>query len=63
MTEINIYPYEEAEKNCITIEKSLFQRLQNCAAVNHTTLSRELELAIRMYVDYAEEQFSEGQHR
>lgn len=46
----------------LRMDKDLFERISRCAKINRRSVAKEIEQAVEMYVDYAEEQFKDGNH-
>lgn len=56
------YTRDTDKRFTLRIDKALFERISVCAQKNRRSVAKEIETAIAMYVDYAEEMFAEGKH-
>ena len=46
----------------LRMDAALFERISNCAKINRRSVAKEIETAVAMYVEYAEDQLSQGNH-
>ncbi len=54
---------KDSEKRfTLRMDKDLFARLERCAKLNRRSIAKEIETAVAMYVDYAEEQHKNGEY-
>ena len=57
-------PYTKPGEKRFTLrmDMALFERLERCAKLNRRSVAKEIETAVAMYLDYAEEQHKDGNH-
>ena len=54
---------KDSEKRfTLRMDKDLFARLERCAKLNRRSIAKEIETAVAMYVDYAEEHHKNGEY-
>ncbi len=56
------FTHDTDKRFTLRIDKKLFDRISHCAKINRRSVAKEIEQAVEMYVNYAEEQFKDGNH-
>ena len=62
MSENDSYTRETDKRFTLRMDKELFGRLEQCAKANRRSVAKEIETAVAMYLDYAEDMHKQGIH-
>jgi predicted HicB family RNase H-like nuclease len=54
------YTRDSDKRFTLRLDGLLYERIVECAKKNRRSVAKEIECAIEMYVDYAEEQIKNG---
>lgn len=62
MPENDPYTKETDKRFTLRMDKALFERLEKCAKLNRRSVAKEIETAVEMYLNYADEMHKDGRY-